>query len=104
MAIPWISSGTSNTFLVGERYIDPRHYTDGQDQGDNEGMYSGFDNDTSRVTVGPPRRDTPGVANPRLFGSAHPSGLNMLYCDGGVRVVSYAVDPDEFFAAGRRFE
>lgn len=97
-----VTRGASNTFLAGERYVNPAHYADGRDVGDNESLYSGFNNDTSRVTVAPPRRDTPGVTGARLFGSAHPAGANMLYCDGAVRLVSYQVDPEVFFETGRR--
>jgi prepilin-type processing-associated H-X9-DG protein len=97
-----VTRGTSNTFMAGERYINAIHYFDGVDIGDNEGMYAGFDNDVYRVTVEPPQRDRPGYGNPLIFGSAHPSGVNMLYCDGGVRYINYEVDPDVFFAAGRR--
>ena len=104
VAIPAITRGTSNTFLVGERYVDPKHYSDGDDVGDNEGMYAGFDSDTFRVTIEAPRRDTADFGDSRIFGSAHPSGINMLYCDGSVRVISYTVDPDTFFDAGRRTE
>jgi prepilin-type N-terminal cleavage/methylation domain-containing protein/prepilin-type processing-associated H-X9-DG protein len=102
VSIGQITRGTSNTVLVGERYLNAAHYTDGVDVGDNEGMYAGFDNDVYRVTIEPPQKDRLGYSNPLIFGSAHSSGLNMLYCDGGVRVVSYDVDPDLFFTAGRR--
>jgi prepilin-type processing-associated H-X9-DG protein len=97
-----VTRGTSNTFLVGERYIDPLHYTDGLDIGDNEAMYVGFDNDGFRVTIEPPQRDRAGYQNARIFGSPHPAGVNMLYCDGSVRLVGYDVDPDVFLDAGRR--
>jgi prepilin-type N-terminal cleavage/methylation domain-containing protein/prepilin-type processing-associated H-X9-DG protein len=97
-----ITRGTSNTFMIGERYIDARHYADGLDNGDNEGMYTGFDNDVYRVTLFPPERDRPGQGNPLIFGSAHPAGLNMLYCDGSVQFLSYSIDADVFFNAGRR--
>ena len=97
-----ITRGTSNTFMVGERYVNPEHYFDGLDLGDNESMYVGFDNDIDRVTLNPPRRDRAGLTDTHIFGSAHSPGLNMLYCDGSVRLVSYDVDPDVFFESGRR--
>ncbi len=97
-----VSRGTSNTFLVGERYISADHYRDGGDNGDNEGMYVGFENDVTRVTFSPPLRDRVGFEDTRIFGSAHASGLNMLYCDGSVRLVAYDIDPDVFWEAGRR--
>ena len=102
ISLSQISRGASNTFLAGERYIDASHYADGIDIGDNEGMYIGFDNDGYRVTAEPPRRDRAGYSHPEVFGSAHPAGVNMLYCDGGVRLVSYDVDPGVFFDSGRR--
>jgi prepilin-type processing-associated H-X9-DG protein len=95
--------GNSNTFLAGERYVDPGHYDDGLDNGDNEAMYVGFDNDVNRVTANPPRRDQLGIQAIHSFGSAHGSGLNMLYCDGSARLVNYDIDPDLFFDAGSRY-
>src|SRR3954452_21824398 len=56
-----ITRGTSNTFLIGERYLSPTNYFTGQDPADNEGQYSGCDNANSRDTSTPPMRDTPGV-------------------------------------------
>jgi prepilin-type N-terminal cleavage/methylation domain-containing protein/prepilin-type processing-associated H-X9-DG protein len=97
-----VTRGTTNTFMVGERYINPDHYHDGLDWGDNEAMYVGFDNDVNRVTLNPPRRDRPGSQDIRSFGSAHTAGVNMLYCDGSVRLVAYDIDPDVFLEAGRR--
>jgi prepilin-type N-terminal cleavage/methylation domain-containing protein/prepilin-type processing-associated H-X9-DG protein len=97
-----ITRGTSNTFLAGERYVNPDHYYDGVDNGDNEAMYVGFDNDVYRVTAEPPHQDTPGYHNPLIFGSAHSAGVNMLYCDGSVRLSAYGVDPTVFLLAGQR--
>jgi prepilin-type processing-associated H-X9-DG protein len=102
VSLSQITHGASNTFLAGERYINASQYADGMDLGDNEGMYVGFDNDGYRVTVKPPQRDRAGYDHPELFGSAHPAGVHMLYCDGAVRLVSYDVDPTVFFDAGRR--
>ena len=102
VTIAQITRGTSNTFLAGERYLNPLHYFDGDDLGDNEGMYVGFDNDNYRVTIDPPTRDQRNVDNYLLFGSAHVAGVNMLYGDGSVRLVTYSVDPEIYFDAGRR--
>ena len=97
-----ISRGSSSTLMVGERYINPDHYLDGVDWGDNEAMYVGFDNDVYRVTMNPPQRDKAGFRNALNFGSAHAAGLNMLFCDSSVRFIGYDIDADVFFEAGRR--
>ena len=97
-----VTRGSSNTFMVGDRYLNPEHYFDGFDSGDNEAMYAGFDNDVYRVTFNPPQRDRPGFSDSQVFGSAHGAGVNMLYCDGSVRLVGYDVDRNVFLEAGRR--
>jgi prepilin-type N-terminal cleavage/methylation domain-containing protein/prepilin-type processing-associated H-X9-DG protein len=98
-----ISHGTSNTYLIGEKYLNPDHYSTGTDAGDNEDLYAGFDNDNSRCTFLPPQRDRPGYSNTLRFGSAHPVGLNMAYCDGSVHFVLYGVDPEVHQQAGSRY-
>jgi prepilin-type N-terminal cleavage/methylation domain-containing protein len=97
-----IINGTSNTYLIGEKYLDPDNYLNGTDPGDNENMYVGFDNDTTRSTDYPPTQDKPGVQNTFWFGSMHPGGLNMLNCDGSVAVIAYNIDPAVFKQGGRR--
>jgi prepilin-type processing-associated H-X9-DG protein/prepilin-type N-terminal cleavage/methylation domain-containing protein len=104
VSISQITRGTSNTFLAGERYLNSLHYTDGTDLGDNENMYVGFDNDNYRVTFDPPMKDQPNVSSSLIFGSAHTGGVNMLYADGSVQLVSFAVDPEVFLEAGKRSE
>jgi prepilin-type N-terminal cleavage/methylation domain-containing protein len=98
-----ITHGTSNTFLIGEKYLNPDAYTTGLDAADNENLYSGFDNDNSRCTDSPPLRDRRGYADTYRFGSAHPAGLNMALCDGSVQFISYTVDPQAFAQAGSRY-
>jgi prepilin-type N-terminal cleavage/methylation domain-containing protein/prepilin-type processing-associated H-X9-DG protein len=97
-----IPRGTSNTYLLGEKYLNPDHYLTGADFADNENMYCGFDNDIHRDTSSPPMKDTPGVTTTFLFGSAHRGGLNMVFCDGAVQFVSFQVDPTVHLLAGTR--
>jgi len=97
-----VQAGTSNVYLFGEKYLDPDHYLTGQDGGDNECMYVGFDNDIGRDTSTPPMQDTKGYADTFRFGSAHPYGLLMIYCDGSVRQIPYTIDPAVHLAAGNR--
>lgn len=97
-----ITNGTSNTYLLGEKYLNPTDYLTGNDTADNEHMYVGADNDICRVTLSPPLQDTRGYADYARFGSAHVGGCNMLYCDGRVEVVAYDVDPAVHQRAGDR--
>jgi len=108
-----IRDGSSNTFLIGEKYIDSGCYNDGTDMGDNDTAYSGDELDTLRWTgwygdVGNlPKQDTnvPGysdVYNVQWFGSAHGSGFNMSLCDGSVRSISYSIDPEVYRRLGNR--
>ena len=100
-----IIDGVSNTYMLGEKYLDPDHYSNGQDHADNECLFNGYDNDSTRVTwcneqnlADPnnafyaPKQDTPGEENWLRFGSAHSNGLNMAFCDGSVQFISYSID------------
>jgi prepilin-type N-terminal cleavage/methylation domain-containing protein/prepilin-type processing-associated H-X9-DG protein len=109
-----ITDGASNTFLIGDKYIDSACYNDGTDMGDNDTAYGGDELDLLRWTgyygaagVNLPRQDThvEGVVDGysvQWFGSAHSGGLNMSMCDGSVRWVSYAIDPEVYRRLGNR--
>lgn len=125
-----ITDGTSNTFLLGEKFLQPAHYFTGIDipwgmppssnskgnAGDNSSMYQGADFDNTRqagaskTASGEPQgmlplQDTDFGEIPdyqRRFGSAHASGLNMAYIDGSVETISYDVDALVWNAKGSR--
>jgi prepilin-type N-terminal cleavage/methylation domain-containing protein/prepilin-type processing-associated H-X9-DG protein len=97
-----ITNGTSNTYLLGEKYLNPTDYLTGLDGADNEHMYIGFDNDICRTTDTPPLQDKRGYQDYIRFGSAHVGAFNMLYCDGRVEAVSYDVNPQVHSRAGDR--
>ena len=91
-----VRDGTSNTYMVGEKYLQPEHYSgctsENYDTGDNEVMYSGYNRDFHRSTAYPPYADRPGLYYYWHFGAAHPAGFNVVLCDGSVRSISYSID------------
>ena len=101
-----LEDGSSVTYLVGEKYLDPLRYEDGDSLGDNESLYNGFCSDNHRFT----ELDLPPVADGSLplddfrshfrFGSAHPHGLNFAHCDGAVRFVSFQIEPETHYLGG----
>ena len=110
-----IEDGTSNTYLIGEKYMPADVYAGSSAMtgagfpswGENQGMYSGYEWDNQRVAWGAdwpvseqekfqPSQDQGGVTGltpERPFGSAHAAAFNMVYCDGSVHSLSYDIDP-----------
>lgn len=117
-----ITDGTSNTAMVGEKYINPTHYVDGQDLADDQGAYIGHDKDMNRYTGLQlveglvdldhsrsaqnvmPAQDREGQAldGDGVFGSSHPGGFHMVFCDGSVRQISYDISTSPFWLMGGR--
>lgn len=107
-----VEDGLSRTYLYGEKYLPPGLYedvniTDGVEMmGDNQSAWCGYEWDNHRVAWNPktdwpeeayqPAQDGTGSSFSGVFafGSAHASSLNMAYCDGSVRTVSYDIDRD----------
>jgi prepilin-type N-terminal cleavage/methylation domain-containing protein len=96
-----IRRGTSHTIMAGEKYLAREHYFSGLDNGDNENMFTGQDNDNYRVTFNEPRRDQRGVSDASRFGGPH-AVCNFVLCDGSVHSVSFDVDPPIFSIFGSR--
>lgn len=102
-----ITDGAAHTAMVGEKYLDSDHYTDGASHSDDQSAYTGFDRDLVGFTAdiyGPrlPLEDHPGEDLPFYFGSAHPDGFNMAFCDGSVRFIDYDVAGGVFLTYGGR--
>ena len=96
-----ITDGTTNTYLVGEKYQKVDSYggsfasgTPTNDLGDNESVFSGHNRDQHRSTQFAPRQDRPGVDDTYTFGGAHPTAFGMSMCDASVRWVNFDVDLD----------
>ena len=111
-----ITDGASHTYLCGEKYLDPDRYYTGDDAGDDQTIaigdsddmnrWTGLDNPppSSSVTPLPPLPDMPGFSYDivYVFGSAHPSGLNMVFCDGSVQKMNFSIDPETHRRLGAR--
>ncbi|HQR06221.1 MAG TPA: DUF1559 domain-containing protein [Gemmatales bacterium] len=92
-----ISDGMANTILAADKRMNSALYNQAQ-FGDTDGFTSGYIADTLRSGFFSPSRDfsvdypTPSDTIER-FGSAHPYGINAVFCDGSVRTISYNI-PD----------
>ncbi|MCA9100861.1 MAG: DUF1559 domain-containing protein [Pirellulales bacterium] len=98
--IAQVTDGTSNTYLVGEKYVPVDAYDTGADPADDHGMYEGSAHDTHRWCFynaqAPsdsltPLQDRPGFQAVSRFGSPH-AACHFVFCDGSVRAVGYDVD------------
>ena len=97
-----IQDGTAYTALFGEKYLNGTAYLNGTDGSDNEDVYVGFDNDTFKTTAYSPAQDTQNIGDDVHFGSIHSGAMNMSFCDGSVRQISYEIDQTTFSALGSR--
>jgi prepilin-type N-terminal cleavage/methylation domain-containing protein/prepilin-type processing-associated H-X9-DG protein len=117
-----IEDGTSNTMLIGEKYVPSNAY-DGAAWGDNFSWTIGSDWEGVRyadyrgavpaiTTLNPPMNDTPvqgtlsGLGELPCdcwnFGAPHPAAFNAGFCDGSVRAITYDVNSKLFMAICNR--
>jgi prepilin-type N-terminal cleavage/methylation domain-containing protein/prepilin-type processing-associated H-X9-DG protein len=99
-----IKDGLSKTAMVGDKYINPDRYIDGHDPADDQNIFVGHDRDTMGYTTPgvPPLQDRPGLGADYNFGSSHPGGLQMTFCDGSVTNIAYDIDEDIYRKYGGR--
>lgn len=100
-----VEDGTSQTYLAGEKYLDPAHYENGESLGDNESMFSGYCSDNHRFTEVDLTPATDGSIPPDArssfrFGSAHAESVQMVFCDGSVHAINNTVDAVVHYSAG----
>ncbi|MCA9233931.1 MAG: DUF1559 domain-containing protein [Planctomycetales bacterium] len=108
-----ITDGTSQTYSVGERFIEPQFYETGEAHADDWPMYVGFQDDLYRSVwydvESPngeaylPLQDRDGIdgASER-FGSAHTGGCYIAMVDGSVSNVAYDIDAEVHRQRGHR--
>jgi prepilin-type N-terminal cleavage/methylation domain-containing protein len=104
-----ITDGTSNTLVVGEKFLVPSRYLLG-DWHDDKGWADGWDPDTLRCTICKPTSDREIDRNNdqqvRLagfrFGSAHSSGFNAGFADASVQFLNYDINQEIFNRMGNR--
>ncbi|MEZ6072739.1 MAG: DUF1559 domain-containing protein [Pirellulales bacterium] len=115
-----IPDGTSNTYCVGERYVNPDNYKNGNDASDDQYITMGHDQDIVRYSFfapafsatasnlsalyaeAAPRQDTPGISLAFNFGAPHAAAFNMVFCDGSVHAIPYNIDGETHRRLGTR--
>jgi prepilin-type N-terminal cleavage/methylation domain-containing protein/prepilin-type processing-associated H-X9-DG protein len=106
--IAGVTDGTSNTLMVGDKYIAVNRYQ--SDDWGSEAITRGHGWATCRRTWDPPIPDNIGqttganwnyAANER-FGSAHTSGINAVFADGSVKFLTFSIDVTVYRALGTR--
>lgn len=95
-----IRDGTSNTYLIGEKYLAPEAYESTSSSfcyTDDISVYGGCDGDNMRVSTKDSRlpmqdRSQYEVGTSYRFGSSHAGAFGMVMCDGSVQRISYSID------------
>ncbi|MFM8986151.1 MAG: DUF1559 domain-containing protein [Planctomycetia bacterium] len=102
IAMAHVRDGASNTYMLGEKYLNPDEYASEWGAADDAGMYEGCAHDTYRwsdyfnptTKVGrTPRQDQRGVSLTDYFGGPHAASCQFVFCDGSVRGMGYDIDP-----------
>ena len=89
-----LKDGAGATLLVGERNYNRRRAGDTTQADEDNGYIANWTWDTIRWAYSPPLPDS--QDDDLRFGSTHAGGVNFVFCDGGVRMVSFTIDPTVF--------
>jgi prepilin-type processing-associated H-X9-DG protein len=109
-----IPDGTSNTLMIGEKWLPPDAYAGGA-WNDDHNVVSGLDPDDARIGDRPPIKDfgTNAQNNPccswwrdpktgsgygAYFGGAHSGGMNAVFVDGSVHNIQWNINAAVFAA------
>jgi prepilin-type N-terminal cleavage/methylation domain-containing protein/prepilin-type processing-associated H-X9-DG protein len=87
-----VTDGTSNTYLIAEKYLAPNEKASGDGYGDDQGAFVSDERDVVRFGDSIPAQDRTGNSNTWNFGSAHSGAFQASFCDGSVRGVGYHID------------
>jgi prepilin-type N-terminal cleavage/methylation domain-containing protein/prepilin-type processing-associated H-X9-DG protein len=116
-----IPDGTSNTLMLGEKWLPLNDYNAGG-WNDDHNMVSSLDPDDARVGDRPPKMDfgtdttdnpccdwwrdptPPGSGFGAYFGGAHPGGMNAVFVDGSVHNIQWSITQPVFYALCNRHD
>jgi prepilin-type N-terminal cleavage/methylation domain-containing protein len=102
-----ITDGSSNTMVVGEKWVDTALLDVGT-WNDDRGWSDGWDPDALRANLcgmAPDKAAVAGDPIPALeygFGSSHTAGMNTGFADASVRFLNYDIDLEIFNRLGNR--
>ncbi len=115
-----VPDNKDTTYLVGEKYMSPEHYIDGQDPGDMYSAVSGDSLSTIRWSCGNctntappgnwpanssfivPAQDRLAFINSQGFGSAHSAGWQVAFAGGNAQLIGWGIDPATHAAMSTR--
>ena len=102
-----ITDGSSNTMVIGEKWVDAAFYDVGA-WNDDKGWTDGWDPDVLRVNLCGIAADKAAEAADPInaldygFGSSHTAGINVGFADASVRLLNYDIDLELFNRLGNR--